>query len=348
MERPTTRVLAVLELLQTHARISGSDLSKRIGVDGRTLRRYITILEELGIPITTDRGRHGGYALVPGFKLPPMMFTDDEALALSLGLLAARSLGLKDAAPAVASALAKLERVMPVNLKRRVRAIDETVSLDVRQPGPSFGSNAALAVLSAAAQNRQRVHLRYVTAERDASDRDIDPYGLAHRSGRWYVVGHCHLRKDLRSFRLDRIEEVRPLNIFFERPADFDTLGHLAFSAATLPRRHTIEVRLHTDLKTAQRELCDTIGVFEPTPEGVNLFAQADDLDWFARQLARVAFEFEVIGPAALRDALLQCGVRLQLRAAIKRPRRTKPEAPPRSITPRNVRGSAVPPRSRR
>ena len=94
---PTTRVLAVLELLQAHGRISGPEMARRLDVDARTLRRYIAILEEFGIPITAERGRYGGYALVAGFKLPPMMFTDDEALALSVGLLAARSLGLSDA-----------------------------------------------------------------------------------------------------------------------------------------------------------------------------------------------------------------------------------------------------------
>src|SRR6266849_6624372 len=107
MPRPTTRVLAVLELLQTHGRMSGAELARRIEVDGRTVRRYISMLEELGIPITAERGRDGAYMLVAGFKLPPMMFTDDEALALSVGLLAARGLGLAGAAPAVASAQAK-------------------------------------------------------------------------------------------------------------------------------------------------------------------------------------------------------------------------------------------------
>src|SRR5467141_2776140 len=116
MPRPTTRVLAVLEMLQTHGRMSGAELARRIEVDGRTVRRYIAILEELGIPITAERGRDGAYMLVAGFKLPPMMFTDDEALALSVGLLAARGLGLAEAAPAVSSAMAKLERVTPVGL----------------------------------------------------------------------------------------------------------------------------------------------------------------------------------------------------------------------------------------
>ena len=111
MSRPTTRVLTVLELLQTHGRMSGAQLARAARGRPPTVRRYIAMLEELGIPIIAERGRDGAYLLVAGFKLPPMMFTDDEALALSVGLLAARGLGLAEAAPAVASAQAKLERV---------------------------------------------------------------------------------------------------------------------------------------------------------------------------------------------------------------------------------------------
>jgi predicted DNA-binding transcriptional regulator YafY len=130
MTRPTTRVLAVLELLQSHGRVSGPELALRVGVDGRTLRRYIAMLEELGIPIVAERGRFGGYALVAGFKLPPMIFTDDEALALSVGLLAARGLGLADAAPAVTARGAKLQRVMPPAQTPPAR-VGETVALDL-------------------------------------------------------------------------------------------------------------------------------------------------------------------------------------------------------------------------
>src|SRR5215831_717514 len=102
MAQPTTRVLAVLELLQAHGIVSGAELARRLAVDRRTVRRYIATLEDLGIPITAERGRAGGYLLVAGFKLPPMMFTDDEALALGVGLVAARGLGLAEAEPAVA------------------------------------------------------------------------------------------------------------------------------------------------------------------------------------------------------------------------------------------------------
>ncbi|UMR32949.1 HTH domain-containing protein [Massilia sp. MB5] len=107
MSKPATKALAILEMLQNQRQISGAELAERVGIDRRSLRRYIAALEELGIPITSERGRYGGYMLVPGFKLPPLMFTNEEAAAVALGLLAVRSLRLADTAPAVASAQAK-------------------------------------------------------------------------------------------------------------------------------------------------------------------------------------------------------------------------------------------------
>ncbi len=311
MSLPTTRVLTVLELLQAHGRMSGPELARRVGVDGRTLRRYVASLEEIGIPVTAERGRHGGYALVPGFKLPPMAFTNDEALALALGLLAARGLGLSGVVPAVASASAKLERVMPEALKQRVRAIDDTVALDLAKADARGADNAALVILSQAAQARQRVHLIYRT-ERGTSERDVDPWGLAWRGGRWYAVGYCHLRRGLRSFRLDRVEQVHAVPASFGRPEGFDVLAHLVSSMATLSRTHAIEVLLHADIAPAQREIFETIGVLEPVGDSTLLRAQADDLDWFARELSRLPFEFEIRQPDALRVALLAQVERLQ------------------------------------
>jgi predicted DNA-binding transcriptional regulator YafY len=351
---PTTRVLAVLELLQTHGQMAGSDLAARLKVNGRTLRRYIARLLDLGIPIAVEHGRHGGYRLVPGYKLPPLLFTDEEALALSVGLLAARSLGLADANPGVVGAQAKLERVMPASLRRRVRAADETVALDLpRRPTPPDG--AALAALTSAAQARRRVVLDYVSAQSAATAREFDPYGLAYRGGCWYAVGHCHLRKGLRSFRVDRIRGVRALDVPFERPASFDALAHVAFSVATIPRRHAVEVFLKTGIDTARRELFPTIGVLEPAEGGVLLRAQADDLAWFARELARLPFAFEVRRPRELRTAvrahaktLLATGLRA---GTGERPRGTRP-APRggRSGRSSRRRGTARPgsrPRSR-
>jgi predicted DNA-binding transcriptional regulator YafY len=308
--RPTTRVLAVLELLQARGRMSGAELAERLEIDGRTLRRYIVMLEELGIPITAERGRYGGYSLVAGFKLPPLIFNDDEALALSVGLLAARHLGLADAAPAVESAQAKIERVMPDALKRRVGAINNTVALDLPH-ATSTGNNAALIRLSSAAQERRRVHMRYASATQNVSERDFDSYGLAYQGGCWYAIGYCHLRHGLRSFRIDRVVDVRFLDSSFERPADFDAIRHLQVAVATLPRTHAIDVLLKTDLATARKALPPWLGVLDAVDEGVVLRAQADDLDWFARELAGFQFAFEIIGPKALRAAVVRCAKRL-------------------------------------
>jgi predicted DNA-binding transcriptional regulator YafY len=303
MPTPTVRVLALLELLQTHGRMAGSELARRLQVDPRTIRRYIVALEDLGIPVTAERGRDGHYMLVSGFKLPPMMFTDDEAIALSVGLRAARELGLAEAQVAVAGAQAKLERVMPASLTRRVRAMGECVTLGLaRAIAPQ--DNAALGTLSEAAQTETSVRMRYRARRGDLTVRDFDPYGLAYQGGRWYAVGKCHLRGGLRSFRLDRVESVQRLPSSFSRPDGFDSLGHLMRSVATLPRAFTAEVLLETDLATARRELFPAIGILEWVGSGVLLRSQVDDLRWFARELARLPFAFEIRQPPELRDEL--------------------------------------------
>ncbi|WHZ18762.1 MAG: Transcriptional regulator, YafY family [Rhodanobacteraceae bacterium] len=318
MPHPASRVLAVLELLQSRGRISGPELAQRINVDVRTLRRYIVLLEELGIPITTDRGRHGAYMLVPGFKLPPMMFTDAEALALSMGLLAARSLGLHAGESALASAQAKLERVMPESLKCRLHAVEACVSIESPGVLAAHANATALMLLTHAAHAAERVHLHYRSAQGDASERDFDTYGLGFRGGAWYAVGYCHLRRGVRGFRVDRIVEAQPLTVRFARPKDFDVLEWLNRSIATLPRAHRVEVLLHTDLAKARESFSPAIGLFEETDGGVLLRVRTDDLAWFARQLARVPFEFEIRTPLQLRKELLSHAARLQKLAATR------------------------------
>ena len=319
MYHPTTRVLAVLELLQTHGRLSGADMSARLAVDARTLRRYIVTLEGIGIPIVTERGRHGGYSLMAGFKLPPMMFNNDEALALSVGLLAARGLGLADAAPAVASAQAKLERIMPAHLQRRVRAVDETIRLDmVRAVAPT--DNGALVALSSAALAQQRVHMQYHAPDGKDSQREFDPYGLAFRGGCWYVLGMCHLRGAMRSFRIDRIVKVEARAASFQRPSGFDALAMLRTSMASMPRKYPVEVLLHADLKTASSHFFDALGVFEQAADGVIMRTQTDHVDWFAGHLASMPFDFEIRSPDALRDSVERLGQRLLKLARGPRP----------------------------
>ena len=311
MYHPTTRVLAVLALLQAHGRMSGPELAQRLEVNIRTLRRYIIMLQDLGIPIEAERGRNGAYVLSAGFKLPPMMFTNEEALALTLGLMSARYLNLADTDRAVESAIAKLERVMPLDLKSRVRALTETITLDPIGTSSAPPSEVVLSTMSSAAQLRRRVHIRYHPNRGEDTERDFDPYGLTYYQHRWYAVGYCHLRQDLRSFRLDRVTQISLVDADFERPLGFDPLSHLMQAIAIMPRRYTFELLLKTDIDTAQKEVFDVLGILESAEDGVILRGSVEDLDWLARQISIFSFDFIVREPAELKDELRKHSVKL-------------------------------------
>jgi len=304
MYHPTTRVLAVLALLQAHGRMSGSELAGRLEVNVRTLRRYIIMLQDLGIPIEAERGRNGAYVLSAGFKLPPMMFTNEEALALTVGLISARRLNLADTDRAVESAFAKLERVMPLELKSRVRALNETITLDQNAASSTPPGEAVLSTMSSAAQLQQRVHIHYHPNQGEDTERDFDPYGLTYYLHKWYVVGYCHLRQDLRSFRLDRITHLDAINAHFKRPEGFDPLAHMLQAIATLPRKFAFELLLKTDINTAQKEVFDVLGILEMDKDGIIMRGSVEDLDWLARQISIFSFDFVVREPAELRAEL--------------------------------------------
>jgi predicted DNA-binding transcriptional regulator YafY len=297
-------VLALLELLQAHGLMSGTELARRLAVDPRSIRRYILSLESLGIPVQTQRGRDGGYHLMQGFKLPPMMFSNEEAAALPLGLVSARSVGW---ASASASALAKLERVMPETVRANLRAVAASLALELptRQP-VSQVSPEILSLLSSAIQRQQSLRLSYHTGQQISSTRNIDAYGLAYLNAHWYVVAYCHLRLGMRSFRLDRISALELLPASFGKQLKFDTMAYLNSAIATLPRAHSIKVVLHTDLASALTEIFSSLGVLEVVDGGILMHSQADDLLWMARELARLPFSFTIVQPQELGLALAQ------------------------------------------
>lgn len=313
MTGPTTRVLAALELLQNHNRIGGAELAERLHVDRRTVRRYITILEELGVPVTTEQGRHGGYMLVPGYKLPPLMFTDEEALAVSIGIMAARELGIAQATPAIDSLEAKLERVMPGKLKQQVRSLRQTTRLMLPQPDV-LPDDRALITLTRAIQAEQRVEISYQPPDREVTARQVDPYGLTFWNGHWYLSGFCYLRRALRSFRLDRIRKVQALPVPFQRPENFNAAEHLMQSLHAFPQNHAVSVVLHTDEETATKVFesvpCGQ-GRFKQRPDGLLLDMYTDNISWFAVWLARLPFPFSIQGPPALKQALREYAERL-------------------------------------
>src|SRR5262245_17400297 len=187
MYDPIMRVLTVLEILQAREHVSGAELAERLEVNVRTVQRYIARLQDLCVPVESVRGVGGFYRLKPGFRLPPMMFTDDEAFAVMLGLRGLRHLGLSAFAPATEGAAAKLARVLPEPLRNGVRMMDEVVALE---PGPWVVSTSAESLIRVAAAIRGafRLTFEYESHAGARSEREIEPYGVAHVDGRWYLA----------------------------------------------------------------------------------------------------------------------------------------------------------------
>jgi predicted DNA-binding transcriptional regulator YafY len=298
-------VLTVLELLQSAPRLSGSDLAERLEVDRRTVRRYVSTLQDLGVPVESESGRYGGYRLRPGYKLPPMMFTEEEALALILGLILSRRTGIGGAAPAVEGALSKIDRVLPDRLRGRVQAVQGALAFTAFREVNRSADPAALLLLSSAAQDNHRVWIRYRGAD-DETEREVDPYGVVHHRGRWYMVGWCHLRDDVRMFRLDRMLALEPRSDAFARPLDFDCADFVLESLARLPWGWPIEVLLDLSLGVARDRVAPDLGTLEATPHGVIFRTQADNLDWMARLLVQLDCGFRVLHPPELTAALHQ------------------------------------------
>jgi predicted DNA-binding transcriptional regulator YafY len=302
MYQPTTRLLTVLELLQARGALSGAELARRLEVDRRSIRRYITMLQDLGIPVEGMRGPTGGYRLRPGYKLPPLMFTDQEAVALTLALMAVPRLGLAVDPAALSGALAKLERVLPIPARERVLAVQEVIALSPMTPAPEAESDM-VGLLSYAARMSQRVHIGYRAGTGGTTERTIDPYGVVNLGRRWYVACFCHLRDDTRTFRIDRISAAVLLEERFEPPASIDSLDLVLRSISSIPGMYQVEVWLDTTLAYAMRFVSPTFGRVEEQDGGVIFRCQLDDLDNVARYIVNLGVPFRVIQPEELRSA---------------------------------------------
>jgi predicted DNA-binding transcriptional regulator YafY len=308
MYHPTTRVLTILEMLQARPGLSGAAIAKQLEVDRRTVRRYITMLQELGIPIETTRGLYGGYRLRPGFKLPPLMLTDDEALAVTLSLIAAQRHGMSLEPAATAGALAKIERVLPYSLQERLQAVRDvlafTVTADVPRP-----TSVVLMQLSLAIQRAERVQLWYQSGAAQ-TERSVDPYGLVFHWGRWYLAAWCHLRQAIRVFRLDRVTSLSPVPETFSRPVGFDSLTVVMESLAMAPWGWEVVVLLETTLETVEQQLPPGWAILEEVAGGILLRGQYDRLDWIAAQLLLLNCPLTVRQPQELIEALRVLGER--------------------------------------
>ncbi len=315
MYHPTTRVLTVLELLQARGRLSGPEIAERLEVDLRTVRRYVTMLQDLGIPVEAERGRHGGYRLRPGYRLPPLVFTDDEALALTLGLQSARRLGLMTTPSTVESALAKLERVLPPDVRARVTAVQQTLTIDQAR-NSAIPTTATVMAVGAAVHEGRRLFMRYASAASEETERCVDPYGLVHMIGRWYAPGFCHLRADLRLFRLDRIREVTVLDESFARPIDFDPLAFVQEALAVAPNVWHVEAVVQAPLERVREVVAAHEAVLESIDDGVVIRLNVEVLDAAARYLIGLGWPFCVRQPAELRAVLRGLSVDIAAAAA--------------------------------
>jgi predicted DNA-binding transcriptional regulator YafY len=312
MYQPTTRLLTVLELLQARPYLSGAELARRLEVDGRTVRRYVMMLQDMGIPVEATHGRHGAYRLRPGFKLPPLMFTEEEALAVTLGLLGARRMGMAATAPAIEGALAKIERVLPLTVGEKIRGLQETIGFTQRAAHPAPAASETLLALSSAARGQQRVWVRYRDSAGAESEREFDPYGLVFHYGRWYLVGHDHRSGEVRVFRVDRVQAVEPRDAGFERPEGFDSVDHLARTLATMPWGSEIEVLLETTLAEARSRIPAYTAQLREAPGGVIIRTQVDDMRMAARYLVGMGWRFAVLQPPELRAEVQRLAAELQ------------------------------------
>ncbi|GAA4228307.1 putative DNA-binding transcriptional regulator YafY [Streptosporangium album] len=305
------RVLTLLELLQASPGLTGPELADRLEVDERTVRRYAVKLSELGVPVEAERGRHGGYRLLPGYKLPPLMLTDDEATAVVLGLLAGRRTGLAVGETATESALAKIQRVLPQALRERVAAVSATLG-HTRAPAPVSTPKAGpLLALADAVRRRQTVRLSYRSWRGEPSERDLDPYGIVFHSGRWYVAGFDHDSREIRTFRVDRVASAVGTGRPFDDPGEFDPVAHVLESLSAVPYRHEVKVLLATTMEEAARRIPASTATLTETADGLLLETRAEHLGGMAQMLAGLGWPFTVITPDELRGEITALAGRL-------------------------------------
>jgi predicted DNA-binding transcriptional regulator YafY len=226
------RLFTLVDLLQSRGRLTVGQLATRLAVSERTIRRDLARLQSLDLPVEVTPGRHGGVRVRPGALLPPLRFTDNELLALVLGIKQLSRFGDTALEQASARALKRLETVLTETTRVRIEALSQALAADpaTGAAGPKMESGRVLE-LAEAIHRQRRITLHYASTGSGATTRSVDPYGLV-RLGHWYLAAYCHLRQDLRTFRLDRIRTFRVTQESFERPAEFDAFKVVTASIA--------------------------------------------------------------------------------------------------------------------
>ncbi|MGW1627133.1 helix-turn-helix transcriptional regulator [Streptomyces sp. NPDC002172] len=315
---PTARAIRTLEILQARPGTTAGELAVRLGVTERAARRYVGILREAGILVESARGPHGGYRLGRGTRLPPVHFTQAEALGLVMAVLDRRPGGTDgdDVDDLVGTALGKVVKALPESVGRQAAMLREHASAApdpyATRPDPVVTSELVDAVAA-----RRRISVGYRSEAGDEWEEEVDPWSLVVRYGRWYLLCHSHRVDAIRTYRVDRVREVRPTGRRFEPPEGLDPVAVLEENLG-LGWEHSTRVVFDAALAEVAPWIRPPMGRVEPFGEDrCVLVGSTRNPDMYAQEwLARVPFAFRVEGGEELRAAVAALGARFTAAAA--------------------------------
>jgi predicted DNA-binding transcriptional regulator YafY len=312
MANTSSRTLRLLSLLQTHRFWPGDELADRLGVSPRTLRRDVDRLRELGYPVDARRGIDGGYQLAAGAALPPLVLEDDEAVALAIGLRAAAQGAIAGIEESSVRALAKVARIMPPHLRRRVDALRAMTNDPAGWTGGPNVDAGALTTIAQACRDEERLRFTYTAQNAERSTRHVEPHRLVSLGHRWYLVAYDLGRNDWRSFRLDRLDSLRTTGMRFqprELPAD-DAVSFVRAGIQNLPTRRRIEALVHASGESVRGRVGQWATIEDMDETTCRLRMTVENLDWPALTLGTIGADFEVVRPPELVEHIRDWGAR--------------------------------------
>ncbi|MFR0353140.1 helix-turn-helix transcriptional regulator [Streptomyces sediminimaris] len=308
------RLLQLLSLLQTPREWPGGELADRLGVSRRTVRRDIDRLRELGYPVQATMGADGGYRLVAGKAMPPLVLDDEEAVAIAVGLRAGAGHALEGVDEASVRALAKLEQVLPSRLRHRVSTLQAATTPLTSGDGASIAPET-LTVMASTVAGRERLRFAYRAGDGTGSRRLTEPYRLVSTGRRWYLVAYDLDRADWRTFRVDRVSEPFATGARFtprELPTG-DAAEYLRRSMQRHQQSYGFEVTFAASAEAVAARVPAWLGVPEALPDGTCRLRgrTGDAADWLAVRLALLGFGFTVHRPTELVECARDLGGRL-------------------------------------
>ncbi|MDN3293027.1 transcriptional regulator [Streptomyces ficellus] len=307
------RLLNLLSLLQTPREWPGSELAERLRVSPRTIRRDVDRLRDLGYPVEATRGAVGGYRLVAGAAMPPLLLDDEEAVAIAVGLRAGAGHAIEGVEEAAVRALAKLEQVLPSRLRHRVSTLQNATIPLTRGDGATVAPST-LTALAAAVTGHERVRFGYRAGDGTETRRQVEPYRLVSTGHRWYLVAYDLEREDWRTFRVDRVGEPFPTGARFT-PRDLpagDAAQLLAHSVTRAQPEQEVDVTFAAPAEFVTARLPAPLAPAPTGPDTCRLRTRsADSVEYLALRLALADCEFTVHGPDALVSYVADLGARL-------------------------------------